>query len=597
MQDETALLARLRGLEQENARLLEEQWTRLQETRALTGIGRLLSERLDPDVVGERIAESLRSLLGGGSAVVYRLDDDSANLLAMAVAHGPAAPTAGWRPVREIGSGAVGLAMRERRTITSPDVLADARMDIPPALRAHMDEGPDRAILAVPLLTQDRLIGVLAVRTATGTVFDARAVQLAEALADQAAITLEHARLFAEEERRRREAEVLADLARTIGAAPELATVLRRVDRGRAGALPQRRRGDRPADPRLRRGAAALLDGPVVHRPRPRPGRARQGARRPRARRGPPGAHRRLPPRCPDQPRLRGADRRARDHRQDGGADPDRRPGRGSALRGQPLGPRVHRPERVGPGAARRAGRHRDPQRPDPRGRADRPRHRGAAGPGAAGEPGPLPVRGPRHQRRGVGLGSREPRAVVERGRQHALRLHPGAGRPGRHVVVRDDPSGRSRPREARHQRGGGARRRELERGVSVSPGRRDVRQRLRPGLRAARWGRPAHADDRRDDGHHPALRARGRAPAGPEDGGGGPPRGRRRARLQQPAHDHHRPHPPGPRPAQGRRPGAPQRGGDPEDGRPRRRPHAAAPGLQPQAGAPAARSSTSTPW
>jgi PAS domain S-box-containing protein len=229
MQDDTALLARLRELERENARLLEEQWTRLQETRALTGIGRLLSERLDPDVVGERIAESLRSLLGGGSAVVYRLDDDSANLLAMAVAHGPAAPTAGWRPVREIGSGAVGLAMRERRTITSPDVLADARMDIPPALRAHMDAGPDRAILAVPLLTQDRLIGVLAVRTATGTVFDARAVQLAEALADQAAITLEHARLFAEEERRRREAEVLADLARTIGAAPELATVLRRV--------------------------------------------------------------------------------------------------------------------------------------------------------------------------------------------------------------------------------------------------------------------------------------------------------------------------------------------------------------------------------
>ena len=229
MEDETALHARLRALEQEHARLLEEQWTRLQETRALTGIGRLLSERLDPDVVGGRIAESLRSLLGGGSAVVYRLDDDSANLLAMAVAHGPSAPTAGWRPVREIGSGAVGLAMRERRTITSADVLADARIDIPAALRAHMDAGPNRAILAVPLLTQDRLIGVLAVRTATGTVFDARAVQLAEALADQAAITLEHARLFAEEERRRREAEVLADLARTIGAAPELATVLRRV--------------------------------------------------------------------------------------------------------------------------------------------------------------------------------------------------------------------------------------------------------------------------------------------------------------------------------------------------------------------------------
>jgi PAS domain S-box-containing protein len=228
-QDETALHARLLRLEQENARLLEEQWTRLQETRALTGIGRLLSERLAPDVVGERIAESLRSLLGGRSAVVYRLDADSGNLLAMAVSHGSEAPTAGWRPVRDLASGAVGLAMRERRTITSPDVLADTRIDISAALRTHIEQGVDRALLAVPLLTQDRLIGVLAVRTTTGFVFDARAVQLAEALADQAALTLEHARLFAEEGRRRREAEVLADLARTIGAAPELAAVLRRV--------------------------------------------------------------------------------------------------------------------------------------------------------------------------------------------------------------------------------------------------------------------------------------------------------------------------------------------------------------------------------
>ncbi|MGH7386598.1 MAG: hypothetical protein ACREKG_15570, partial [Candidatus Rokuibacteriota bacterium] len=63
-QDETALRARLRQLEEDNARLLEAEWTRRQETKALAGIGRLLSERLDPEVVGQRIADSLRSLLG-----------------------------------------------------------------------------------------------------------------------------------------------------------------------------------------------------------------------------------------------------------------------------------------------------------------------------------------------------------------------------------------------------------------------------------------------------------------------------------------------------------------------------------------------------
>src|SRR5258706_14264385 len=97
MQDETALLARLRSLEEENARLLEEQWTRRQETRALTGIGRLLSERLDPDVVGERIAESLRSLLGGRSAVAYRPDAPSPHPVALAGSLQPEAAPPTWR--------------------------------------------------------------------------------------------------------------------------------------------------------------------------------------------------------------------------------------------------------------------------------------------------------------------------------------------------------------------------------------------------------------------------------------------------------------------------------------------------------------------
>src|SRR6266446_3145244 len=207
---------------------LRARLRRLEEARALAGIGRLLSERLEPDVVGLRIAESLRSLLASGSAVVYRLDSDSQSLHALAVSHATD-PSGGWRPVREPGSGAVGLAIRERRTITTPDALGDPRIETSADLRRHLEQAPDRAILAVPLLTQDRLIGVLAVRNATGSVFDARAVQMAEALADQAALTLENARLFADEEHRRREAEILAELARTIGGTLDLETVLRRV--------------------------------------------------------------------------------------------------------------------------------------------------------------------------------------------------------------------------------------------------------------------------------------------------------------------------------------------------------------------------------
>ncbi|HEX7786964.1 MAG TPA: GAF domain-containing protein, partial [Methylomirabilota bacterium] len=223
-----SLRARLRRLEQENLRLVEDERARQQETRALASIGRLLSERLEPQVVGQRIAESLRSLLDGRSAVVYRIDTDTANLLALAVSQETETGTS-WRALRPVRAGAIGLAIRDRRTVTTPDVLADPRIEVTPDMQAHLDKLEDRAVLAVPLLTQHRLIGVLATRNVTGTVFDARAVQLAETLADQAALALEQARLFAEQEQRRREAEIQADLARTIGATLDLETVLRRV--------------------------------------------------------------------------------------------------------------------------------------------------------------------------------------------------------------------------------------------------------------------------------------------------------------------------------------------------------------------------------
>ena len=429
-QEADALRARLRRLEEENARLLERERTRLEETRALAGIGRLLSERLEPDVVGLRIAESLRSLLAAGSAVVYRLDVASQSLMALAVSR-TSDPSVGWRATREPGSGAVGLAIRERRTITTPDVLADPRIETSAGLRQHLEQAPDRAILAVPLLTQDRLIGVLAVRNATGSVFDARAVQMAEALADQAALTLEHARLFADEEHRRREAEILADLARTIGGTLDLPTVLRRVTeaaqelcRSDGAVIGLRVPGSDTV--RLRYWTAPWYDtladasvepgqglGGLVLAER-RPLRTSDYLRDPR-----------ITDRYQERIRRFGVHAQMAvpvliDDRVEGLLYVDNR-----------TPARLHRPGGDHPRAAGRPGRAGHPQRPALRGRAARARHRGAAGARPPREPGALPVRVARHQRRGLGLGPGERRPVVERGHPDPLRLQ-GGGRSAR---------------------------------------------------------------------------------------------------------------------------------------------------------------------
>ncbi len=440
----------------------------------------------------------------------------------------------------------------------------------------------------MPLLTQDRLIGVLAVRTATGTVFDARAVQLAEALADQAAITLEHARLFAEEERRRREAEVLADLARTIGAAPELATVLRRVTEAAQelcrsdGAVIGLRMPESDAV-QLRYWTSPWYDVLAATRVEPGQGLGGQVLQERRPLRTSDYLHdTHISPRYMEQVRRLGIQAQMAvpiliDDRVEGLLYVDNRSARvftdqhesvlvrlaaqaAIAIRNA----QILEAEQIARGTAERLVRAlRESQ--------DRFQFVARATNDAVWD-WDL-VSDALWWNEGVGtLFGYPPEQVGPDITWWYETIHPDdRERVKSDINAAVERGAESWSAEYRYRRADGTYAHVFDRGYVLHDGD----------------GRPTRMIGAMMDITQ-RFAARGTAPAGAEDGGGGPPRRRRRARLQQPAHDHHRPHPPGPRPAQGRRPGAPQRGGDPEDGGPRRRPHAAAPGLQPQAGAPA---------
>jgi PAS domain S-box-containing protein len=90
-----------------------------------------------------------------------------------------------------------------------------------------------RAMLLIPLVSGGRLIGVMSVDT-PGEVrsFSAAHVAIARGIAAHAASAIDNARLYEETERRRREAEVVADLARAVNACRDLATLLQRVAEG-----------------------------------------------------------------------------------------------------------------------------------------------------------------------------------------------------------------------------------------------------------------------------------------------------------------------------------------------------------------------------
>ncbi len=209
----------------DNARLHSETTRRKWEAEVLAGVARLVTESLDADEVAGRIADSLRALLGGLSAVLARVDPISGALIGRNIS----ADGSGHDVVFPAGTGAMGRAVSTRRPVATTNVLTDARIMLTPELRETLQTRPHRSALALPMIVDDRVVGAIAVGDREGRVYDGDEVRLAQAFVDQAAMAIEKARLFEDAERRRREAEIFAELASQIAASLDLDAILRHV--------------------------------------------------------------------------------------------------------------------------------------------------------------------------------------------------------------------------------------------------------------------------------------------------------------------------------------------------------------------------------
>ncbi|MBI2162455.1 MAG: GAF domain-containing protein, partial [Candidatus Rokubacteria bacterium] len=209
----------------ENARLYAEATRRRWEAEVLADVGRCFSESGGAHEVAQRIADGLRALLGAQASLVYCLDPESGDLVTCSRS-GDTLETGTAFPQ---GAGVIGLAVSERRPIATPNPLTDARITLTPELRARIEAASYRSVLALPLLVKDTLIGGIAIGDRDGRAFSEDDLRLAQAFANHAAMALESARLFEETERRRREAEIFAELAGQINASLDLGTILERV--------------------------------------------------------------------------------------------------------------------------------------------------------------------------------------------------------------------------------------------------------------------------------------------------------------------------------------------------------------------------------
>jgi GAF domain-containing protein/ActR/RegA family two-component response regulator len=178
----------------ENARLYAESQRERREATALAETARSLALSLDLDEVGERIVDAVIPVLNAHSSSLYRIGVDGE---LMAVARGGHGRTGFDRRLAwPKGTGVAARCVEDRRPKWTRDVLSDG-YDMPPALHQAVRALGSRAVLAAPLNVKSQVVGALVVAYAEPRDFEEREVALLQAFADQAALALENAQLYA----------------------------------------------------------------------------------------------------------------------------------------------------------------------------------------------------------------------------------------------------------------------------------------------------------------------------------------------------------------------------------------------------------------
>ena len=192
--DETRMLrtfASQAALALENARLYDEAQARAARMTRLGEFGRMITSSLDLREVLERVVGAARELLDADLVRLWVADAEAkvVRLMASQDRTGATLPEA----VTELplGVGIVGYVMTERRRHYSAS-LAEEPFDADDGLKA----AGYTSRLAVPLIVNDRPVGVLTILTKAPRAFGREDEEILELFASEAGTAVENARLF-----------------------------------------------------------------------------------------------------------------------------------------------------------------------------------------------------------------------------------------------------------------------------------------------------------------------------------------------------------------------------------------------------------------
>src|SRR5262245_55260395 len=196
----------------ENARLFEAELASkrelarsVEELESLGKVSQVVNSSLELDKVLPTILEHAcaMSYAGGGTVYVF---DKATSEFRLAAAHNMSDEHIAMvraQPMR-LNSAVIGECATRREVVQ----LADLSSAAPSPMFDILLRTGVRAVLAVPLLHQAEVVGVLVVRRNQPGTFSQESIRLVEAFAAQSAIAVENARLFGEIAQKSRELEI-----------------------------------------------------------------------------------------------------------------------------------------------------------------------------------------------------------------------------------------------------------------------------------------------------------------------------------------------------------------------------------------------------
>ncbi len=201
----------------ENGRLFESEQKRRQEAENLRQAATAISSTLDPDQVLTEILKALKHVIHYDHASVFLHEG---NWLRMAVFQGfPESQDL-------IGSKfpASDQLFQEVKDTQCPIIIEDAQEDS--RFKNWGDTFDVHGWMCVPLVTRGRVMGCITLDNFKPGAYSQATIETAMAFANQAAATLENARLFQEQNRRSKIIEALADIANEIATTRDVISAL-----------------------------------------------------------------------------------------------------------------------------------------------------------------------------------------------------------------------------------------------------------------------------------------------------------------------------------------------------------------------------------